>query len=434
MVQFRLALALTFILCFAVFATARTCLADQSGLIYIHADGSIDPPTALISTVDNVTYTLSDDIFNNSIVIEKSNIVLDGASHTVKGTGIFGYAINDYAITLVGTSNVTVKNTTIKAFPHGIELSNSSNNTLTGNNITTSIGGVGYAISLSNSSNNIIYGDILTNNGSGGVTLSGSSGNNISRNNITNNWLGIAVLSSDSNIISGNDLTNNSQGISLDFSSNNMIFHNNFANNDTQASSLSPINVSSTNAWDNGLEGNYWSDYNGTDSNQDGIGDTPYTINADNTDHYPLMGTFQSFNVSAWNIRADLFEEVEVTSNLTISEAQLVGYFLTDRQYPWHLSLKAPVVNGSSYFCRVTFPNNMLNSSEYPVFIGPYNQISSRIIQSNGTYTTIYFSFNQTLANYNIDIVPEFPTLLLIPLLMLAASLAIMVYKRRHLT
>ena len=228
MVQFRLTLALAFILCFAVFATARTCVADQSGLIYIHADGTIDPPTAPISTVDNITYTLTDDIFNNSIVTEKSNIILDGASHTIEGTEVFGYAINDYAITLLGSSNVTVKNTTIRAFPHGIELSNSSNNTLTGNNITTSIGGVGYAISLSNSSNNIIYGNILTNNGGGGITLSGSLNNDIWRNNITNNWLGIAVLSSDSNIISGNDITNNSRGISLDSSSNNMIFHNNF--------------------------------------------------------------------------------------------------------------------------------------------------------------------------------------------------------------
>jgi hypothetical protein len=29
----------------------------QLGTIYIRADGSIDPPTALISTTDNITYT-----------------------------------------------------------------------------------------------------------------------------------------------------------------------------------------------------------------------------------------------------------------------------------------------------------------------------------------------------------------------------------------
>jgi hypothetical protein len=44
--------------------------------------------------------------------------------------------------------------------------------------------------------------------------------------------------------------------------------------------------------------GNYWSDYNGTDlyggpfqnvTGSDGKGDTPYSIDVNNVDHYPLM-------------------------------------------------------------------------------------------------------------------------------------------------
>jgi hypothetical protein len=66
-----------------------------------------------------------------------------------------------------------------------------------------------------------------------------------------------------------------------------MIYYNNFMNNYTQ------VDVSGATAfWDNGSEGNYWSDYNGTDNNQDEIGDTPYIIDENNTDHYPLMAQY----------------------------------------------------------------------------------------------------------------------------------------------
>lgn len=55
------------------------------------------------------------------------------------------------------------------------------------------------------------------------------------------------------------------------------------------------------NNWDNGMYGNYWPDYNGTDADGDGVGDTPYIINEVNIDHYPLVQANLSFYLAGQN-------------------------------------------------------------------------------------------------------------------------------------
>jgi len=40
--------------------------------------------------------------------------------------------------------------------------------------------------------------------------------------------------------------------------------------------------------------GNYWSDYTGSDTNGDGITDTPYIVDGDQ-DSYPLMEPFENY-------------------------------------------------------------------------------------------------------------------------------------------
>ena len=183
-----------------------------SGTIYIRADGSIDPSDAPISTVDNVTYTLTGNITCDvdGIIVERDNIILEGAGYAIQET--VGYDMS--GICLDGRSEVTIKNVTILKFKKGVSLISSSNNSIVGNNITNNFCGV--------------------------TIVSSSSNNSISGNNITNNITGIALLTP---------------------SSNNKIFHNNFINNNIQVLS------DSADIWDDGYPsgGNYWSDYTGAD-------------------------------------------------------------------------------------------------------------------------------------------------------------------------
>jgi parallel beta-helix repeat protein len=87
------------------------------------------------------------------------------------------------------------------------------------------------------------------------------------------------------NRIIENNVTRNNLGIILIYSKNNTIFHNNVEENNSSVAIIG----SYFNIWDDGAIGNHWSDYNGTDANHDNIGDTPYFIDANNRDRYPLM-------------------------------------------------------------------------------------------------------------------------------------------------
>jgi len=160
-----------------------------SGTIYIRADGSIDPDTAPISTADNVTYTLTGNVTSDAdgIVVERDNIVVDGAGYTLNGSSLSGFPDG---INLSGRSNVTVKNATLTDFHCGIYLYSSSNNTISGNNITANNG---YGIWLRGSSNN----------------------NTISGNNITDNHAGIYLSYSSNNMLRSNTMDNNERNFGV---------------------------------------------------------------------------------------------------------------------------------------------------------------------------------------------------------------------------
>jgi hypothetical protein len=71
---------------------------------------------------------------------------------------------------------------------------------------------------------------------------------------------------------------------------NNTFYLNNFNIPHVRCkASFTTYGTAPYNIWDNGTVGNYWANYNGTDTNNDDIGDSPYIIDANNQDNYPLM-------------------------------------------------------------------------------------------------------------------------------------------------
>ena len=176
-----------------------------------------------------------------------------------------------------------------------------------------------------------------------GVQL-GFSSHNIIKNNTanSNNDDGISLCSSSNNNIYNNNASNNDDGISLDYSSNNNIYLNNFINNTDNVYSYYGYTYGSENKWNSTEEitytykgktyenylGNYWDDYNGSDADEDGIGDTPYSIDSDK-DNYPLMEPWENYFAPTENIfdtgkPANPYPSISGTHNGTITPNQTI--------------------------------------------------------------------------------------------------------------
>jgi len=247
--------------------------------IYIRADGSVEG-TDKIQRVGNV-YTFTDDISTgrytgsieidvDGIIIERDDIVVDGAGYTLEA--IFPTFEMGAGIILWDRSNVTIKNLQIRYYATGISIDNSSNSNIRGNKITANAA-VGFKLQSTSNENNI-FGNNIT--GSiGGIEFHGNSSNNsVYENWIVDNADGMNFHNSYNNSIYDNVIAfNRNSGIFLQFSAQNKFFRNDIVENEEQV-----ICMYGTNIWDNGSVGNYWSDYNGTDKDGDGIGDEPHHI------------------------------------------------------------------------------------------------------------------------------------------------------------
>ena len=250
--------------------------------IVIKPDGSISPSSTPIHKEGNI-FSLTGNT-NSPVFIEESNIVFDGGGHTIQGSGGL------VALNLTCT-NVTVQNLKIINWQAGV-LGVFNNNTIKNSDVEQCLS----AFKIYAQYYVILHNDIESNDegiriGQGGLNL-------IAGNNITNNPVGLNLLDSENLIVQNNISDCSISAIDLDVTAwNQNIYHNNFVNNQREVIDYTYSNIAkpthaSVLAWDNGSNGNYWSDYLGSDLNGDGLGDSSFLIPTYLSSQYNQMAPY----------------------------------------------------------------------------------------------------------------------------------------------
>jgi parallel beta-helix repeat protein len=358
------------------------------------------------SNVEIAGFNLMGEYFNKISTSSCSNIAIKDNIVTSTGT----------CIALSSGNNCTVANNII--FGGGLEGNNlivltSCSGCVIDNN--TVLNACYDGISLDSSDHNLIRGNQIHSNGCG-VYLAGSNENVIFNNNITGPYSGSGVtfdVGSFANTVFSNIISDCWNLFRMMKCGENTIFHNWFGMSDGDR--VYGWDYGNSDYWNFSSEGNYWSDYNGTDANQDGIGDVPYTFPSNNIDYYPLMGASENFT----SARAPNYD-VQTVSNSTISNFYFNGTAI---------NFDVSGENGTTGFCRICIPMALIGT-DYKITVNGTEIQYKLLPNSNSTHSYLYFTYHQS--TQEVIITPEFPSFLILPLFMTATLLAVIVYRKKH--
>ena len=280
--------------------------------IYIE-NVNVTKELAIVSKTDvsgdmaNRTYVIGAIPANDVFSIKSNNVRITGF-HIMGGpSGIDAY--QEVGIYLEGVQNCSLSNNTLMLNDVGIGLENSQGNFLDNNQIC--LGSTG--IILSRSNENKLSNNLVETNDEG-ILLDNSTNNTLMNNTAKSNDIGLLLGTSRTNMLENNSISKNSYGVVLE----NMAESNTLTNNSLSMNGLgiylrgATSNMISlnkffnfinavdegTNSWNSSSAGNKWKDYNGTDADGNGIGDTPYVVNqtTGSIDYMPLANNVSSNN------------------------------------------------------------------------------------------------------------------------------------------
>ena len=243
---------------------------------------AIDSPLV----VEGDTVYVGSGIYREHVLLSKSVSLVavgEGSTTVIDGDGTG-------TVVLVTADGAALQGFTVRNGSNGIIVSAAENCTISGNLVEDN---TNRGILTTKSQNcTVSLNQVVRTRVMYGLNINSSRNIRLVENAASHNLFdGIGVFSSSDNFIVGNTVNDNRYfGIVVDYlSSNNVVYHNNFWNNSLQVRSSNP-----TNRWDNGLEGNYWSNYNGTDVTGDGVGEAFFVVDEPTAqrDRFPLMRPF----------------------------------------------------------------------------------------------------------------------------------------------
>ncbi|MDR2707190.1 MAG: right-handed parallel beta-helix repeat-containing protein [Nitrososphaerota archaeon] len=273
---------------------AQVILVNCRGMVVQNVvDIGLNKPIQLYGVTDSVITKCESHI---SLVNSDNNLLVDNEFSKTGGTW------QSAAVLLSNShSNTVMQNVVVGVNSCGIIVTGSNYNKIEKNSIkSTSISKLDNCagMTLGGYKNYVYENDIVCEEF--GLNLSGEH-NVFFKNNVSHGKCSVYLSNALYNDVLGNNLSGASESavclVSSDF--NNFVW-NNFIDNSKvyeihETYWMTFTNFSyyaEYNKWDNGKEGNYWSDYTGQDTNGYGIGKTVYMVYENFTDNYPLTGLY----------------------------------------------------------------------------------------------------------------------------------------------